>query len=112
MIYVLLLENVATQKQVYFIGNAPIKYDDGNLLVHFIDTNIMTCVNYNFLETIEWREDDVENETLEVILEYINKFGRNDEHGRYNVIWDSKIICNAIFYARIKQLQRYRNPFL
>jgi hypothetical protein len=112
MIYVLLLENVITKKQVYFIGNAPEQYDDLDIIIYFMETNIMTSVNYNVIQTVEWRDDDDENETQEVILQYIDFFGKQDEFGRYNVIWDSKIVCNEIFYLRVKQLQKNGNPFL
>lgn len=112
MIYILLLENIMTKKQVYFIGNAPRYYNDIDLITHFMETNIMTSVNYNMLQTIEWREEYDINETQEVILQYIDAFGLQDEFGRYNVIWDSKIFCNEAFYLRIKQLSRYKNPFL
>ena len=112
MIYISLLENVMTKKQVYFIGNAPRYYNDIDLITHFMETNIMTSVNYNMLQTVEWREEYDVNQTQDVILQYINAFGHQDEFGRYNVIWDNKIVCNEVFYLRIKQLNRYKNPFL
>ena len=114
MIYVLLLENVVTHKQVYFIGYSPVKYDDIDLILHFTETNIMTSTNYYFNKIIDWIEGD-ENEILEVILEYIKKYDLNDSVGRYNIIWDKRIVCNEAFYLRIKQIKQLKNngnPFL
>lgn len=111
MIYVLLLENVITQKRVHFIGHSPVQYDDIDLLIYFTENNLMTSVNYNYIETVQWFEGD-EKEALDIILRYIDMYGRNDQFGRYNVIWDSNIVCDEIFYMRIKQIQRNGNPFL
>jgi len=111
MIYVLLLENVVTHKQVYFIDYSPIKYDDIDLMLHFTETNIMTSTNYYFIKLIEWIEGD-DNDTIKVVLEYINNYGLNDSHGRYNVIWNNKIINNDILYSQIKQRKINSNPFL
>lgn len=114
MIYVLLLENVATQKQVYFIGNSPTKYDDIDLMLHFTENNIMTATNYYFIKLIEWIEGD-DDDILEIIIEYVKKYGLNDSHGRYNIIWDKKVVGNEVFDICIKQINKLKNngnPFL
>lgn len=114
MIYVLLLQNVMTQKQVYFIGYSEMKLTDVDLMLHFMNTNIMTSTNYYFIQLVQWIVGD-ENEILEVILEYINKYDLNDSVGKYNILWDKQIVCNEVFYLRIKQIKQLKNngnPFL
>lgn len=111
MIYVILLENVVTRKQVYYIGRSPDNSDDSDIIIHFMDSNTMTPINYRIIRIIDKR-NEINYTMTDVILEYVKHHGLNDSLGRYNILWDPNCVNNDKIYQRIQKILRNGNPFI